>query len=31
MLVIPLTDWILVLDDAAYKYPAPGKAYKQHK
>ena len=26
-----LTDWILVLDDAAYKYPAPGKAYKQHK
>lgn len=23
-----LTDWILVLDDAAYKYPAPGKAYK---
>jgi len=22
-----LTDWILVLDDAAYKYPAPGKQY----
>lgn len=23
------TDWILVLDDAALKYPAPGKPYKQ--
>ena len=21
-------DWVLVLDDAAKKYPAPGKAYK---
>lgn len=26
-----LTDWILVLDDAVYKYPAPGKNYKQRE
>lgn len=26
-----MIDWILVLDDAAQKYPAPGKAYKQRR
>lgn len=26
-----MIDWILVLDDAEYKYPAPGKPYKQRE
>ena len=26
-----MIDWVLVLDDAACKYPAPGKLYRQNK
>jgi len=26
-----MIDWILVLDDASFNYPAPGKLYRQNK